>query len=167
MSNQSYPWVVRSQLSASEDMPRPASLRNAVYVMCVAAGVALLGASLTLADESKLKAEIFNRVRANGRGKGGYTIPQLHTVASVTFAGLVIAGFVSVALWLWLAWALGRSRGWARTCSSVLFGLLTVEIFFSLSRGVSIIFILVEWLLGLAAIVLLWRRETTAYLGAG
>lgn len=106
--------------------------------------------------------------RRNGRGRGGYTIPQLHTVASITFAALVVAGAISVLLWVWMAWANLYGRGWARVFASVLFGLITVEVVLSRSRAnVSFAFIAAEWLIGLVAIVLLWRPETTAFIGAG
>jgi hypothetical protein len=157
-------------LPPAGELPEPPSLLYAVYLMWAGAGLALLGTILTVTDGSSLKAEAFRRARINNdraSGAGGYTVAQLHQVASITFIGLVVAGIISVLLWAWIAWAASRGRGWARTFASVLFGLLTVEMLVSASRGVSIIFIVLEWVVGLAAIVLLWRRETTAYLGAG
>ncbi len=93
---------------------------------------------------------------------------QLHTIANVTFVALVVAGFVSVLLWLWMARATSRGQGWARIFATVLFALITVEVVLARSRSsVSLAVILLEWLVGLVAVVLLWRRETTAYFGPG
>jgi hypothetical protein len=169
MTYQPYPSGrgVGNQVATAEPPPQPPSLRNAVRLMWAGAGLALLGTILTLADLSKLKTEVFNVTRRNNSGKSGYTLAQLHTVANITVGALVVIGIISVLLWAWMAWANNRARGWARNAASVLFGLLTIEILLSLSRGVSIVFILLEWLLGVVAVVLLWRRETTAYIGAG
>ncbi len=135
------------------------------------AGLALLGTIVTLVLSGKIKTEVFDAVRKNdaiarGSGRTGYTIPQLHTVASVTFAALVAEGIISILLWVWMAWANNRGSGWARIIASVLFALITVEVVLARSRSsVSFLFILLEWVIGLVAIVLLWQRETTAYIG--
>ncbi len=64
-------------------------------------------------------------------------------------------------------------RNWARITSSVFFGLNTLGLLFSilfsfrppealLSRLIG----LVVWLIGLGAILLLWRKESTGYFAA-
>ncbi|HUD80466.1 MAG TPA: hypothetical protein VMR00_21670 [Streptosporangiaceae bacterium] len=149
----------------------PPSLRRAVRLMWAGAGLALLGTIVTLVLSGRIKTEVFNAARKNDAiarrsGRTGYTIPQLHTVASVTFAALVAAGIISILLWVWMAWANNRGSGWARIIASVLFALITVEVVLARSRSsVSFLFILLEWVIGLVAIVLLWQRDTTAYIG--
>jgi hypothetical protein len=139
--------------------------------MWAGAGLALLGTIVTLVLSGRIKTEVFNAARKNDAiarrsGRTGYTIPQLHTVASVTFASLVAAGIISILLWVWMAWANNRGSGWARIIASVLFALITVEVVLARSRSsVSFLFILLEWVIGLVAIVLLWQRDTTAYIG--
>ena len=159
---------VGSQLSMAQTQAQPPSLRNAVRLMYLGAVVALLGTIFTIAISSKIKTDVFNAVRKNNhRVNGGYTIAQLHTVANVTFVALVVGGAVSVLVWLWMAWANNRGSGWARIAASVLLALITIEAVLSRSRAsVSIYVILLEWLIGLGAVLLLWRRETTAYIGA-
>ena len=170
MTYQPYPSGsgVGNQAPMAEDPPRPRSLRNAVRVMCVGAGVALAGTIVTIAASSKIKTEVFDAVLKNDRRHGrAYTIAQLHTVANVTFVALVVAGIVSILVWLWMAWANNRGSGWARIVASVLLALITIEVVLARSRAsVSFIFILLEWLLGLVAVVLLWREQTSAYIGA-
>jgi hypothetical protein len=174
MSYQPYPargGIVGRCPSGDHDLPMPPSLRRAVRLMWAGAGLALLGTIVTLVLSGKIKTEVFNAVRKNDAiarrsGRTGYTIPQLHTVASGTFAALVAAGILSILLWAWMAWANNRGSGWARIIATVLFALITVEVILARSRSsVSFLFILVEWAVRLVAILLLWQRETTAYIG--
>lgn len=170
MTYQPYPagGGVGSKMRVADTESPPPSLLNAVRLMYCGAVVAFLGTIFTIVIRSKIKTDVFNAVRKNqGRGRGGYTIAQLHTVANITFWALVVAGFISVLLWLWMAWANKRGSGWARIAGSVLFALITIEAIVSHSRAsVSIYVILLEWLIGLGAVLLLWRRETTQFIGA-
>jgi hypothetical protein len=78
----------------------------------------------------------------------------------------VVGEIISVLLWAWMAWANNRGSGWARITASVLFALITIQVLRSLSwTSVSFLFMVLEWLIGLVVIVLLWRRETTQYIG--
>jgi len=174
VSCQPYPGgggIADRRTSGDQDLPMPPSLRRAVRLMWAGAGLALLGTIVTLVLSGRIKTEVFNAARKNDAiarrsGRTGYTIPQLHTVASVTFAALVAAGIISILLWVWMAWANNRGSGWARIIASVLFALITVEVVLARSRSsVSFLFILLEWVIGLVAIVLLWQRDTTAYIG--
>jgi hypothetical protein len=174
VSCQPYPGgggIAGRRTSGDQDLPMPPSLRRAVRLMWAGAGLALLGTIVTLVLSGRIKTEVFNAARKNDAiarrsGRTGYTIPQLHTVASVTFAALVAAGIISILLWVWMAWANNRGSGWARIIASVLFALITVEVVLARSRSsVSFLFILLEWVIGLVAIVLLWQRDTTAYIG--
>jgi hypothetical protein len=171
VSCQPYPGgggIAGRRTSGDQDLPMPPSLRRAVRLMWAGAGLALLGTIVTLVLSGRIKTEVFNAARKNDAiarrsGRTGYTIPQLHTVASVTFASLVAAGIISILLWVWMAWANNRGSGWARIIASVLFALITVEVVLARSRSsVSFLFILLEWVIGLVAIVLLWQRDTTA-----
>jgi len=174
MTYQPYPsgGGVGSRLSTAQPAAQPPSLRNAVRLMWVGAGVAALGTILTVALSSKIKTEILSEVTRNNaiarsHGSAVYTVAQLHTVANVAFVAFIIGGIIGVLLWAWMAWANNRGSGWARIVASVLFALITIEVFVSLRRvSIPIVFILLEWLLGLVAVVLLWRRTTTAFIGA-
>jgi len=152
---------------------QPPSLRYAVYLMYVGAAVALVGEITAVSLSGGIKTEIFNRERTTSHEVGAYfnNYPQLHGLATGSYLLLVVAGLISVLLWVWMAWANHRANGWARIAASVLFAFMTVEA--AISRGespvppVAVVFIVAEWVVGLGAIVLLWRRETTAYIGPG
>ena len=74
---------------------------------------------------------------------------------------IVVFGLVPVALWLWMARAVGRGRNWARITSTVLFVLATLEL--ASSRGVvPVVSAALTWLIGLAAVWLLWRPVSRA-----
>ena|SRR5271166_4416058 len=171
MSYQPYPsgGGVGNQMPMTVQPPQPPSLRNAVRLMWVGAGLALLGTILTLTVSSKIKtavtnAAIKNNAIAHSQGKAVLTLAQIHTLANITAGIFVAAGVISVLLWVWMAWANNRGSGWARIVGSVLFALITIEVLPSLRRAsVSIVFILLEWLLGLAVVVLLWRKDSSEY----
>ena len=75
---------------------------------------------------------------------------------------IVLFGLVPVALWLWMARAVGRGRNWARITSTVLFVLATLELISS--RGVvPVVSAALTWLIGLAAVWLLWRPVSRAF----
>ena len=52
-------WGAGNQMPMAETAPQPPSLRSAVRLMRVGAGVALLGTIVTLAVSGKIKTEVF------------------------------------------------------------------------------------------------------------
>ena len=75
---------------------------------------------------------------------------------------IVVFGVIPVAVWLWLARAAVRGRNWARIASTVLFVLATLELIGS--RGVvPVVSAALTWLIGLAAVWLLWRPVSGAF----
>lgn len=159
-----------NQMPAAARGPQPSSLRNAVRLMWVGAALALIGAIVTLAFSSRIKNAVRTAaLKANAtnakNGKTQLTAAQIHTIENVTVIVLAVVLIVGVLLWVWMAWANSGGRNWARIVATVLFGLDTISVIFSFGRAsVSIIFVILSWLVGLGAIVLLWRRETTAYI---
>ena len=162
-----------NQLPLAERPPQPPSLRNAVRLMWAGAALALISVIVSLAFSSKIKTAVTNaalKANATNRSKGKtvLTTSQIHTLANATLVILVVAGVIGILLWVWMAWANNRGRNWARIVASVLFALNTISFLLSISRAsVSIIFLALEWAVGLAAIVFLWRRDTTEYINAG
>ena len=81
-------------------------------------------------------------------------------------AGFVAGGVIAAAVWIVLAVACRGGHGWARITGTVLFGLATVDTVVGLTVPLAAavkIWGLLVWLAGLAAVVLLWRRESSAY----
>jgi hypothetical protein len=81
---------------------------------------------------------------------------------------IVVFGLVPIALWLWMARAVGQGRNWARIVSTVLFGLATLGLLSALgaihAAGVAqVFFAALTWLSGLAAMWMLWRPASSAF----
>ena len=78
------------------------------------------------------------------------------TGTPLTITVVVVFGLVQVAAWLWMARAASQGRGWARILFTVLFTLATLQLIES--RGIVQVFtVALTWLIGLAAVWLLWR----------
>jgi hypothetical protein len=153
----------------TERPPRPPALRNAVRLMWVGAALALVSVIVTLAFSSKIKSSVTKTaIKANAtrrsEGKAVLTTSQIHSLGSATVIVLAVAGIIAVLLWAWMAWANNKGSSWARIVATVLFALNTISLIFGAGRvGVTIIVVALGWLVGLVAVVLLWRKETTAY----
>lgn len=144
---------------APEPVQQPRSVRTAVRLMCVAAAIEVVALIVALLTRGSLKAAIL-------RKHPHYTVTQLHTAETARTAILVVGALIAVALWLWMAWANNRGRNWARIVSAVFFGIGTLDLLISFAtvRGaVDLIVGLVLWLIGLAVIVLLFRKESAPF----
>ena len=78
---------------------------------------------------------------------------------------MIAVALVVIALWLWMARAVGQGQSWARILSTVLFGLATLEL--TGSHGVAQVLWAPAWLVGAAAVWLLWRRDSSAFFNRG
>ena len=144
---------------APEPAQQPRSVRTAVRLMWVAAGIEVVALIIALLTRSALKAAILRR-------HPHYTATQLHTAESAQTVVLVVGALIAVALWLWMAWANGRGHNWARVVSAVFFGISTLGLIVSFpeGRGVGDIIVgAILWLIGLAVIVLLFRKESAPF----
>jgi hypothetical protein len=148
---------------------QPSKVRIAMWLMYAGAALSLISAILVLALGSRIKNSIHNALVKNNatlarEGKKQLTASQMHTVANAYVVIIVIVLLIAVALWIWMAWANGKGKSWARIVASVLFGLNTIFLLIGISRaGSSTLFTGLGWLIGLAAIILLWMRESSAY----
>ena len=133
----------------------PAAVLTAVKLMC--AGAAVFAVSLII---SIISVPFIGRSAAMlhlaGRSQ------PLPVVIMVGIAG----GLVVIALWLWMARANSQGRNWARILSTVLFGLATLKligVFSEPKMVLGLIFWTPTWLVGLAAVWLLWRPDSSAF----
>jgi hypothetical protein len=79
-----------------------------------------------------------------------------------------VAGLALIGLWLWMARATSQGKNWARTLSTVLFALATLELLSALEGigkdGIAqALFAGLTWLSGLAAVWMLWRPASSAF----
>jgi hypothetical protein len=93
-----------------------------------------------------------------------YTSAQLHTAENFRAGILVTGALIAVGAWLWMAWANGRGRSWARGVSAALFvlgtlGLPIVSLRTARNAATLIVGVLI-WLVGLAVIVLIFNSSS-------
>jgi low temperature requirement protein LtrA len=141
----------------------PASVLTAVKLMYAGAALSLISLVIGLTQKAAIRKAI---IASN---------PNL-TPSQINFgvnAGLVFGAFfglLGAGLWLWMAYANNKGYAWARVVSSVLFGINTLGLIYVLiaagSTAIQKVASGVIWLVGLAAIVFLWRSDSSAYFNA-
>jgi hypothetical protein len=149
-------------------VPRSArTVRAAVRLMHAGAAVSAAGLIVGLA---LIIADI--KVAARGQFLG-------HSLADhepLIIAAWIVFGLAGVSLWQWMARVNGQGRNWARTLSTVLFVLATLQLGGAFTRpvsqagfGVTVLYyggavlFVAAWLAGAAAVWLLWRPASDAF----
>lgn len=148
-----------TQLPETQRRPAPASVRTAVNAMYAGAVTSLLGIGIGILTISDTKTAIARR-------SPDMTASQLSSTQHVLIAGFVAGGVIAAVVWIVLARACQRGHNWARITGTVLFALATVDTFIGLTTPIAAvvrIWAVVTWLAGLAAVVFLWRRDSSAY----
>jgi hypothetical protein len=139
--------------------PAPPSVVNAVKLMYIGAAVSTVSLIVSFVDISGTKAAI-------RRAHPDLTATQVNQLNTFIIALAVVSGLIGIALWLWMAWANGQGKNWARIVSTVLFGLATLDLVGVVSEpktAIGLVFPVLTWLVGAATIWLLWRPDSTAF----
>ena len=139
------------------DPPRP--VRTAVLLMYTGAALSAISLIVTV-----LSLHAIERVIRNASST--LTAQQVHNDAIVAVTIAVVESLIAIGLWLLMAWGNKNGQSWARITATVLFGLNTLFLLLSFVRAtvsVSLAFSVLVWLIGLGAIVLLWRKESSQY----
>lgn len=154
---QPYPTSGQGPPPQRPEPPRP--VRTAVMLMYTGAALSAVGVVLELVAVHGIK-------KAIRKADPNLTAAQIHSAEVFGVALAVIIGLIGIGLWVWMAWANGRGKSWARVVASVLFGLNTVFLLLSFARphvGIGLILDLLVWLAGLGTIILIWNRESSGY----
>jgi len=147
--------------------PAPAPVLTAVKLMYAGAAVStvelIIGLALIIVD---IKAA------ARGRFLGHSLAAQKPLVITLW----IVFSLVMIALWLWMARVNGQGRNWARILSTVLFVLAALQLRGDFSQpvshagfGVTVLYygstalFVAAWLVGAAAVWLLWRPGSSAF----
>jgi hypothetical protein len=144
----------------------PPSITRAVRVMYVGAAASLIGIIVDLTTYHSLEIALGTRKDKNGKL---LTHAQVVDLAHVEIGAFVIGGLIAAALWIWMARSSLAGKSWARIVSTVLFAISTIGAFVSVGGGAltagdaTRIYGFVVWVIGLAAIVLLWQRASSDY----
>jgi hypothetical protein len=147
---------------APPEPPAPQSVLNAVKIMYVGAALSVIQfiVGLTTIDSyrSALRSAYPN-----------YSDAQIHTTLVAGVTVLVVGNVIEIGLWVWMAWANGRGRSWARIVAGVLFAINTIQFFYVLATphtAVSLVFAVLVWLAGLGATYFLWQKDSSGYIQA-
>jgi hypothetical protein len=153
------PYPGGAQMPETQRPPAPASVRNAVKVMYAGAVASLVYAIVFITTLSATK-------RAIEQHSPQLTTSQVNGMQQALMTSAIVDGLIGAALWILIAQASKSGKSWARTTGTVLFGLDTVGVLGGLTIPIATpvkIFALVVWLVGLAAVTLLWRGTSSAF----
>jgi hypothetical protein len=128
--------------------------------MYVGVAVSLIGIAVDMTTLSATRSAILKR-------NPGYTTTQLNNAEHLQIGLFIAGGLIGAALWLWMAQSNKAGKGWARVVSTVLFGIDTLSVIVGAAAvqggGLSRIFGILVWVIGLVAIILLWQRSSSEY----
>jgi hypothetical protein len=156
------PYPSGGQVPEPQRPEPPAPVLTAVKLMYAGAVVSAISLIATLLTIGSLKTAIHNR-------SPKLTQTQLHTAEVALVVVSVIIGLVAVGLWIWMASANKAGKNWARITATVFFGINTVSVLSAFSQPGTLLgrlISLVIWLIGLGAVLMLWRKESSAYFTA-
>lgn len=151
------------QPQQGQPVSRPASIAMAVKLMYVGAGLSLVSAIsiLFLRDTFRTAVE-----KAASTRTPPMTSAQIDTAVNVGIGAAVASGLLGAGLWIWMAYANGNGRKWARIVATVFFGLSVLSTLSSVAQhgpAVSLALSVVTLLLGAYIIFLLYRPESSDY----
>ena len=140
----------------------PPSVVMAVRLMYAGAVVSAVSLVVGLATVSSLRTSLH-------KSRPSLTPSELHTLQNIVVVGSVVIGLISIGLWVWMALMNKAGKSWARIVATVLFGLDTLFLLLGVARAgaaaSSLVSILI-WLIGLGAVILLWRKDSSDYIAA-
>ena len=142
-----------------DQLAPPPSVVNAVRLMYAGAVVSALSLIVGLATVGSLRDSLH-------KAQPKLTPAQLHDLQTVVVAGSIFIGAISIGLWVWMALMNKAGRPWARIVATVLFGLDTLFLLLGVAQAGAAAGTLVSiltWLIGLGAVIYLWRRDASAY----
>jgi hypothetical protein len=131
----------------------PDSMRWAVGLMWAGAGLSVVYCIVTgVLTNDLIMAQTTNTAAYHGAFVGGE----------------VLEAVIQVGLWLWMLWKLQAGRSWARVLSTVFFAFTCLQFILVLARGPAATKVLMTVYFGvaLAALIMLYQRDSTAFFGA-
>jgi len=157
------PYPGSAELPAARRPPLPASVHLAVRLMYAGAVASVLNAGVDVATVSATRRAIVKLAGPAGAGAPG-------RLSHALVGGFVADGLIGVALWLLIAWGCRNGMAWGRILGTIVCVIATVDLVVILATGLLSVPArlgwAVVWLLGLIVIVLLWRRDSSAFFRA-
>jgi len=145
----------------------PRSVKTAVWLMYFGALLSLIGILVGVATKNDLLDATRRKLVEEGNIPA--EVDSAMNAASNFFTwSVIVGGIIATLLWLLMAWANSKGRTWARIVATILFVLSTItvigSIFGAQETGAANFWLsIVMWLIGLVAVVLLWRADSSEY----
>lgn len=147
---------------------QPSSIRTAVRLMLVGAAISLISLIISFATMGALKTQIRDQLAQSSQN---VTENLVNTSYSVAIGLGIAGGIIAILLWLWMAWKNGQGRRWARIVATVLGAINVISTLFTIFSGnqttITAILAVINLILAVVILVLLWRKESSAYYAAG
>jgi hypothetical protein len=154
------PYPTGAQMPAHQRPPVPPSVTNAVRAMYVGAFTSLLGIVIDVVTVGATKTAIEKKSHH-------LTMSQINSVQHVLVTSFIIGGVIGAAVWIVLARLCHAGKNGARITGTALFGLATLDTLVGAAAapisGAVRAWALVVWLVGLTAVIFLWRRSSTVF----
>jgi len=155
------PYPGSTEMPVFESKPLPPSMLTAIRAMYAGAAASLAGILVDVLTVGTTKNEI-------ARHSPNMTASQLSSTEHALVAAFIAGGVIGAAVWVFLARSCKGGKPWARIVATVLFGLATVDTLVGITVPAAAAakgYAAVVWLIGLVAVVFLWRGPSSAYFG--
>ncbi len=160
---QRFPGDAAQSGQPSAPVSAPQSVLRAVKVMYIGLAASLIGIAVGMTTLSSTRSAILTR-------HPSYTAAQLNSAEHLQIGYFIAGGLIGAALWLWMAQSCRAGKSWARVVSTVFFGIDTLSVLVGVAAvqggGLSRIYGILVWVIGLVAIILLWQRSSSDYFRA-
>ena len=138
----------------------PRSMINAVRLMYAGSALAAFSILTAVATTPALRTLIRQQYPAAGYGAQS-------AAATATLSATIAGALISAGVWLFMARRTRRGRPGVRILSTILFVIDSLTVLSTHTHGLltpsTWVISVAEWAVGLAVIVLLWDRRSTAY----
>lgn len=146
---------------------RPPSIRTAVWLMYLGALLSLINIFVGMAAKDSVLDDV--RRQAVESGKSAVEADAaVNDISGPYTAAVLFGGVIGILLWLWMVWKNGQGRKWARIVATVLFATHTLSLIGAFigapgTSGPALWLSVLMWIVGLAALYFLWRRDAGDY----
>lgn len=155
--------------------PMPESVRRAYFLMLAGAGLSVLSGVVALTETGSIRSAL---------EKG---LPQddpdlINSLVTASIVAAIVGAVIQLGLWLWMAFAAKAGKNYARITGTVFFGIATFGTLFgsvgfvatahngstsstfaSADTALGQVMSWLTFLVGLATVILLWRRSSGEY----
>jgi hypothetical protein len=161
------PYPGGAEVTATQGVPAPPSVRNAIKLMYAGAIVSVIWIAAVIVTKGDLKGDI-----KGTKVKGVPITPsQLNTAVNAAVIVGIIVGLISIGLWIFAAVASKNQKNWVRITGLVLLVLDTLALLGGpndlavVKPGPALAKVVsgVLWVIGLATVIFLWRKSSKAF----